>query len=192
MGSQQSLDESPGSTRSLAAARERNYDKGRSFVVQVLWVLVSNLLFTRMWCPNRLRCKILRAFGGTVGRDVWIRRNVEIQWPWNLSIGDNSWIGVGVEIIDPVPVTIESDVCLSQHVLVCSGSHDHRAHDFPPLNRPVVVRSGVWICARATVLSGVTVGANSVVGATALVTRDVPPDTMVLAPAPVLAAQRRV
>lgn len=40
----------------------------------------------------------------------------------------------------------------------------------------------MWLCARSTVLRGVTVGANSTVAATALVTRDVPPDSIVLPP----------
>ncbi|MDT5369168.1 MAG: putative colanic acid biosynthesis acetyltransferase WcaF, partial [Mycobacterium sp.] len=45
---------------------------------------------------------------------------------------------------------------------------------------------GVWLCARSTVLRGVTVGANSVVGATSLVTSDVPPNSIVRPPPAVI------
>ena len=51
------------SNRSLAARRGRPYDKGRRFVPQALWVAVSTLIFTQVWCPNRLRCALLRWFG---------------------------------------------------------------------------------------------------------------------------------
>ncbi len=45
--------------------------------------------------------------------------------------------------------------------------------------RPIVLQRNVWIAAAATILGGVTVGENSVVGAGAVVTRDVPPDSFV-------------
>ena len=49
-------------------------------------------------------------------------------------------------------------------------------------NGPIVIENGVWLCARTTVLRGVTIGANSVVGATSLVSSDVPPDSIVRPP----------
>ena len=49
-------------------------------------------------------------------------------------------------------------------------------------NAPIVLEDGVWLCARTTVLRGVTIGANSTVAATALVTRDVPPNSIVVPP----------
>ena len=55
------------SNRSLAARRGRPYDKGRGFSAQALWVAVSTLVFTQVWCPNRLRCAILRWFGAEIG-----------------------------------------------------------------------------------------------------------------------------
>jgi len=170
------------SNRSLAARRGRPYDKGRGFVAQALWVAVSTLIFTQVWCPNRLRCAILRWFGADVGQNVLIRHRVRVQWPWKLSIGNDSWVGTDAELYNIDNIRIGSDVCISQHVYVCTGSHDRRSPSFEFDNGPIVLEDGVWLCARSTVLRGVTIGANSVVGATSLVTRDVPPNSIVRPP----------
>jgi putative colanic acid biosynthesis acetyltransferase WcaF len=67
-------------------------------------------------------------------------------------------------------------------VLLCTGSHDRTSASFEFDNAPIRVEDGAWVAARATVLRGVTIGRDAVVGATALVTRDVPPQGVVLAP----------
>jgi putative colanic acid biosynthesis acetyltransferase WcaF len=167
------------SNRSLAARRGRPYDKGRGLAMQMLWVALSTLVFTQVWCPNRLRCAILRLFGARIGDGVLIRHRVTVQWPWKLSIGDNSWIGTGAELYNLDDIVIGSDVCISQCAFLCTGSHDRWSPSFEFDNAPIVIEDGVWICARSTVLRGVTIGANSVVGATSLVYRDIPPDSIV-------------
>jgi putative colanic acid biosynthesis acetyltransferase WcaF len=167
------------SNRSLAARRGRSYDKGRGLSVQALWVAVSTLVFTKVWCPNRLRCAILGWFGAQIGNGVLIRHRVMVQWPWKLSIGDNSWIGTDSELYNLDDIVIGRDVCISQHVYLCTGSHDRTSPTFEFDNGPIVIEDGVWLCARSTVLRGVTIGANSVVGATSLISRDIPPDSIV-------------
>lgn len=159
------------------------YDKGRSAAWQVSWLLVSGLIVTRWWCPVPLRTRILRAFGATIGDGVLIRHRVRIHWPWKLTVGDGSWIGEDTWILNLEPVTIGADVCISQGVLLCTGSHLRRSPTFEFDNAPIVVEDGAWVAARATVLRGCTLGADSVVGATALVVADVAPGTLVVAPA---------
>lgn len=173
--------------RSLAARRGHPYDKGRGFVAQALWVAVSEMIVMQVWCPNRLRCAILRWFGAEIGRGVLIRHRVRVQWPWNLAVGDNSWVGTDSELYNIDSIVIGSDVCISQHVYLCTGSHDRHSPTFEFDNGPIVLQDGVWLCARSTVLRGVTVGANSVVGATCLITRDVPSDSIVRPPLPAIA-----
>lgn len=167
------------SNRSLAALRGHSYDKGRGFAAQALWVAVSTLVFTQVWCPNRLRCALLRWFGAAVGEGVLIRHRVRVHWPWKLSIGNDSWVGTDAELYNVDDIVIGNDVCISQHAYVCTGSHDRRSSTFEFDNGPIVLEDGVWLCARSTVLRGVTVGANSVVAATAVVTTDIPPDSIV-------------
>lgn len=170
------------STRSLGSRIGAPYDKGRNILWQATWVAVLSTVFTRVWCPNGLRLTLLRAFGAEIGEGVLIRHRVRIQWPWKLRIGDNSWIGTDAEIYNLEDITIGKDVCISQQAYVCSGSHDRHSPTFEFDNAPIVIEDGVWLCARSTVLRGVRIGANTTVSATALVTRDVPPNSLVLPP----------
>lgn len=168
--------------RDLRAFRGTGYDKGRGPLWQIAWLVTSSLLVTHWWCPVALRVAVLRAFGASVGSDVNLRHRVRIHWPWKLTIGDSCWIGEGVWILNLEPVTIGTQVCISQDVLLCTGSHDRRSPSFEFDNAPITVGDGAWVAARATVLRGVTIGAEATVGATALVTRDVPAGAVVLAP----------
>ena len=172
-------------TRSLAGFTGAGYDKGRGPLWQVTWLLVSGLVVTRWWCPARIRIAILRGFGARIGDNVLIRHRVRIHWPWKLTVGNDSWIGEESWLLNLEPITIGRDVCISQGALLCTGSHDRRSPTFEFDNAPISVEDGAWIAARATVLRGVTVGAHAVCGAGSLVTRDVPPGAVVLAPAAV-------
>ncbi|PNH85216.1 putative colanic acid biosynthesis acetyltransferase [Arthrobacter sp. AFG20] len=158
------------------------YDKGRPLLTQALWIATSAFLVERIWCPPRLRTAILRIFGARIGKRVLIRNGVRIHWPWKLDVGDDVWIGVDVWLLNLEPITIESNVCISQAAMLCTGSHQAANPAFEFDNGPIHVSEGAWIAARATVLRGVKVGRSSVVGATALVVQDVPDHAMVLAP----------
>lgn len=158
------------------------YDRGRSVPVQLLWLVAQGVFVRPWWVPVAVRVRVLRAFGATIGDGVLIRHRVRIHWPWKLEVGDHSWIGEGVWILNLEPVLIGSHTCVSQEVMLCTGSHDRRSTSFEFDNGPIRVGDHAWIGARATVLRGVTIGSRTVVGATGLVVADVPDDTTVLAP----------
>lgn len=176
--------------RNLAGFTGAGYDKGRPKIIQALWILVSTLVCDRIWCPPQLRVAILRTFGASIGNNVLIRHGVRIHWPWKLTIADNVWIGVDAWLLNLEKITIGSDVCISQGAFLCTGSHDQNSPTFEFDNAEIVIADGVWIAARATVLRGVNVGANAVVGAMALVHKDVPENARVFA-APSTIATRR-
>jgi putative colanic acid biosynthesis acetyltransferase WcaF len=168
--------------RSLAGFTAAGYEKGRSGAWQIGWLLVSGLLTSRWWCPLPVRLAVLRAFGAEIGSGVVIRHNVRIHWPWKLVVGDNSWIGEDVWILNLEPVSIGSDVCISQGVLLCTGSHDRNSPTFEFDNAPISVGDGSWIAARATVLRGVTIGDDCMIGATTLIVKNLQDGLAVLAP----------
>jgi acetyltransferase-like isoleucine patch superfamily enzyme len=91
-----------------------------------------------------------------VGRDVFINQNCTLNDIGGITIGDEVFIGPRVSLISsghPVdPAFRRSQITAA----------------------PIVIERGVWLCAGATVLQGVTVGADSVVAAGSVVTRDVP------------------
>jgi putative colanic acid biosynthesis acetyltransferase WcaF len=166
-------------TRSLAGFTGAGYDKGAPVWKQAAWFAVQNLVFGAWWTPRRVRCALLRLFGAKVGTGVVIRHRVRVLWPWKLEIGDHCWIGEDVWLLNLEPITIGHDVCLSQGAFLCTGSHQRRSPTFEFDNAPIVVDDGAWVAAQALVLRGVKIGGNAVVGARAVVTRDVPADAAV-------------
>lgn len=157
------------------------YDKGRPIVFQALWLAASHLLVQPWWAPSALRIIALRFFGAEIGSGVVIRQRVRVHWPWKLVIGSDSWIGEGVWLLNLEPITIGSNVCVSQEAALFTGSHVHADPRFRYDNAPVVVESDAWICARALVLRGVTVGRGRVVPAGVCQRVSLPP---ALLPAP--------
>jgi putative colanic acid biosynthesis acetyltransferase WcaF len=149
---------------------------------RVAWLLVSGTVFMRWWMPARARVAILRAFGSTIGEGVLIRHRVRIHWPWKLTIGDHSWIGEGVWLLNLEPIAIGTNVCISQDALLCTGSHDRFSDTFEFDNDEIAVDDGAWIACRSTVLRGVKVGRGATVGAGTVVSRSVEPGLVVFAP----------
>lgn len=168
--------------RRLASFTGAGYDKGRGVATCALWAFVAEPLQRSVIFPPKLRAKLLRAFGADIAEGVLIRHDVRIHWPWKLRVGQDSWIGVGAWLLNLEPITIGSNVCVSQGVLLCTGSHKADDPAFEYDNAPIRLDDGVWVAARATVLRGVNVGADAIIGATALVVSDVAPGARVLAP----------
>lgn len=175
----------PGSaaTRSrvdLSAFSNREYRPGRGPFVRTLWYFVSLLLMETGWFPfTSFKTKLLRAFGAAIGQGVVVKPHVRIKYPWRLTVGDHCWIGQEVWIDNIADVVLGSHVCLSQRAFLCTGSHDHRRATFDLAARPIRVEDGAWICAASVLGPGVTVGANAIVAAGAVVVKDVPAETIV-------------
>jgi putative colanic acid biosynthesis acetyltransferase WcaF len=144
--------------------------------VEALWYTLKCLVFLSAWpFPSALKRQILRAFGAKVGEGVIIKPRVNIHLPWKLAIGDFTWIGEEVFILNFEPVTIGAHCCISQRAFLCSGNHDYRRHDMPYRNRPIRVEDGAWVGAQVFVAPGVTVGSEAVVLAGSVVAGSVVP-----------------
>lgn len=163
----------------LNAHTGRRYDKKRSVVWLVLWHVVSHLVFQKWWFPARLRPAVLRVFGATVGAGVLIRQNVRIHLPWRLHIAGPAWIGHGAWLLNLEDVVIGPNACISQEAMLCTGSHDRKDPAFEHTNAPIRIGASAWICARATVLAGCTVGDNAIVTAGTVVSGSVDSSTIV-------------
>lgn len=168
--------------RQLRRFRGHGYEKGRGLALQALWVCTSALLVERIWCPSRVRVAVLRIFGAHIGKRVLIRHGVRVHWPWKLKIDDDVWIGVDAWLLNLEPIEIGSNVCISQAAFLCTGSHDADSPTFEYDNAPIRVLDEAWIAAQAVVLRGVTIGRRALVGAGALVVKDVPDGARALAP----------
>ncbi len=157
-----------------------DFDRGAPRWKEAVWTLVRFLFFQNAFpWPSSLRCALLRAFGAKVGYGVVIRANVNISFPWRLTIGDHVWIGEDVGILTLAPVTIESNVCISQRTYLCTGSHDFRRGDFRLKVAATSVRTGSWVAAAAFIGPGVEIGTRAVVSAGSVVLENVPPNSLV-------------
>jgi len=121
---------------------------------------------------------LLRLFGAKIGNGVVIRSGVNISFPWRFNAGDHIWIGEEVYILSLAPVTLGSNVCLSQRVFLCTGSHAWRRETFDLQTREIVVEDSVWIASQAFIGPGTRIGRNSVVSAGAVVMKTVPNDSL--------------
>lgn len=110
----------------------------------------------------------------------------------SIQIGQRSWLGQFCLIAGNGHVRIGNDVLIAAHVAINTVSHHCESCDIPISEQgiycdPVTIEDDVWIGLRATILQGVTVGRGAIIGAGALVTRDVPPWSVVVgAPARVV------
>jgi putative colanic acid biosynthesis acetyltransferase WcaF len=166
-------------TLDIAANRRARKWSTRALAGRGLWE-VSWFLFA--WSPRQIwgwRNGMLRLFGAQIGRRVRIHPTVRITTPWNLDIGDNTAVGDGVILYSLGMITLEADVTVSQHAHLCAGTHDYRHAALPLLKPPITIGRGAWVCADAFVGPDTRVGEYAVVGARAVVTRDVAPWTIV-------------
>jgi len=136
------------------------------------------------------RVALLRLFGAHIENDVHIYPSVAIEIPWNLTIGQYVAIGDRVTLYSLGTVEIGSETTISQGVHLCAGTHDYKKRDFPLVKAPIVIGKGAWICADAFVGPNVQIGDRSIVGARAVVMRQVPPDSIVAGNPAVLIKQR--
>ena len=139
---------------------------------RILWRIINVTLF-RITPTNVIRISWLKLFGAKLQWNHVIYPSVSIYAPWNLSISTGSVIGPRVEIYNKASVILGTGVVISQDAFLCTASHDVSSATFDLITRPIVIKDNVWVAARSIILPGVTLHTASVVGAGAVVTKDV-------------------
>lgn len=98
----------------------------------------------------------------------------------HIRLGKNVFINHACTFLDLGGITIEDDVLIGPKVSLITENHPVNPRERKVLDlKAIVVKRNAWIAANATILPGVTVGENSVVAAGAVVTKDVPDNTIV-------------
>jgi putative colanic acid biosynthesis acetyltransferase WcaF len=161
--------------------RTAPYPYSRSeYARRYLWLLVQATLF-RLPIPRAYgwRRSLLRAFGAQMGQAAAVHATTRILHPWLFAMGDWSNLSSGVTVYNLGPVKVGNHTVISQDAYLCAGTHDYSQPTLPLLRPPITIGNGVWIAAGAFVGPGVTVGDDSVVGARAVVVKDVPAGVVV-------------
>jgi putative colanic acid biosynthesis acetyltransferase WcaF len=143
-------------------------------LLRLLWSLVEATLYR--WSPVPLhgwRRLLLRLFGAHVGAGAHPYPSARIWAPWNLEMGDRSCLGPRTICYTVGWVRLGADAIISQGAHLCAATHDHRDPAFPLVVGDIEVGDGAWVAADAFVGPGVAIGDRAVVGARAVVVKDV-------------------
>jgi acetyltransferase-like isoleucine patch superfamily enzyme len=144
---------------------------------------VSSLLPQFKFC--RTRTALLRAIGLRAGKASGILGPINLTGSGDLSLlemGERTYVSGPLHVDLGAPVRIGDGVQVGHHVVLLTFDHDIGPPDYRCgrlVAAPISIGDGAWIGSRVTVLPGVSIGNGAVVAAGAVVTRDVPPNTLV-------------
>ena len=127
-----------------------------------------------------IRRVFLRAYLAGLGNQSDIQMRCRFLNGRKISIGNRNVINFGC-LLDGRKFSIStgSDVSIGPEATILTLGHDPQSPDFKDLGGDVVIGDRVWIAYRAIILPGVTIGEGAVIAAGAVVTKDVPPFTVV-------------
>lgn len=170
-------------------ARNLRAIRSPSNIAQVLRARLALRRCDRVPWSVRLRGRVRIGNDGRIelGERVQIEgRTVPVElvaWGGVLTVGDGTYINYGVSISAHERVAIGANCLIGNYALIMDSDY-HDAHDRtrPSASAPIVIEDNVWIGARAIVLKGVRIGEGAIVAAGAVVTRDVPPRTVIASP----------
>lgn len=122
------------------------------------------------YADNEAKQRIYRQMFGSIGKDVYIDIDFRCEYGKNIYFGNKVMIAPDVKIY-----TATHSVHLAERMpeRTCPG-----ASICDTIARPVLIEDGVWIGGGSTILPGVTIGKNSVIGAGSVVVKDIPANSI--------------
>lgn len=126
---------------------------------------------------RKIRAFLCRRIFKSAGKNLDIEHGAFFGSGAEIEIGDNSGIGLNCRVNGPLK--IGRDVMMGPDVMIFTQNHANDRLDIPmnlqtAPKEPVEIGDDVWIAARVIILPGVKIGSGSIIGAGAVVTKDVP------------------
>jgi putative colanic acid biosynthesis acetyltransferase WcaF len=118
------------------------------------------------------RSFLLRCFGATMGQSCHIYPGAKIWAPWNLFCDDQACVADGATVYNPKPIRLGTHAIISQEAYLCGATHDYEDPGFPLVASEISIGSFAWVCARATVQPGVSLGEGAVLALGSVATRN--------------------
>ena len=130
---------------------------------------------------DRNRMNGLRTLLDGVASDVWIEPPFFCEYGVHIQIGSGTYLNVNCFLQDCANITIGRNVLIGPGSQICTASHPLRSSErivdgtsYVTSAKPVSIGDRVWIGANVSVLGGVTIGDDAVIGSGSIVTRDIP------------------
>ncbi|AFY69120.1 hexapeptide repeat-containing transferase [Thalassoporum mexicanum PCC 7367] len=147
----------------------------RDRVVLLLWHTCWTVFCS--WTPKPLnpwRLIWLRLFGAQINGNPFVHQRARIQIPWHLILHDRASLGDRTNAYALGIIELKAKATVAQEVYLCTGTHDFADPDIPLMTAKITIGSDAFIGARAFIMPGVTIGDRAVIGACAVVTKDMP------------------
>lgn len=126
--------------------------------------------------PDAAQALLAKIFG-SIAPDTYIRAPLYVDYGVNTTIGSGCFANFGLVALDVAPIAIGDDVMMGPNVQLLTPNHpidpDRRRAKLESA-QPITIHDNVWLGGGVIVLGGVSIGENSIVGAGAVVTKDVP------------------
>ena len=132
-------------------------------------------------CQTVERETLLREILGEVKKGILIEQPFHCDYGYNIRVGKNFYANFNLVILDEAPVTFGDNVFVAPNCGFYTAGHPIDAKERNrglEYARPIMVGNNVWIGAGVSVLPGVTIGDNCVIGAGSVVNRDIPSNTL--------------
>lgn len=128
--------------------------------------------------------QIRELFSNLIGQDIdegfRLFPPFNTDYGQNIKMGKNVFINSGCCFQDQGGIEIGNEVLIGQQVVIATINHDFNSEERSNMSlEPVKIGNRVWIGAHATILPGVTIGSGAIIAAGAVVTKDVPENTVV-------------
>ncbi len=156
----------------------KNRHSLKSKIARVLWNVVWLVLFRPTPRGNLFRpwrIALLKLFGAKVKWSSNVLPSCRIWQPWKLTMGEYSCLSENVDCYTVDEIVLGDQVTVSQNATLCTAGHDISSQIMALTYAPINIGSNAWVAAYAREMPGVTIGEGAVVGAGAVVTKDVEP-----------------
>jgi Acetyltransferase (isoleucine patch superfamily) len=123
------------------------------------------------------RAETLGKIFKSVGKCCYVEQPFHANWGCHTSIGDYFYSNFNLTLVDDADIVIGNNVMIAPNVVLATAGHPvapelrDKGYQF---SLPITIEDGVWLGANVTVLPGITIGENSVIGAGSVVTHDIP------------------
>ena len=150
-----------------------------------VWVIVNETIalsakLNASTSVDEIRSVLSEIWGQTIDPSTTVLAPFSTNFGKHTRIGKNVFVNHGCSFLDLGGITIEDDVLIGPQVKLVTENHPVDPANRKSLDlKSILVKKNAWIGAGAVILPGVTIGENSIVAAGAVVTQDVPSNTIV-------------